>query len=216
MLDKAVVALGTQVRAQDGYAVRTVVENRLLPKGLCGVTVNGEKLPEGFVSMTREDIRRIYIPGAGGYLFPQGGCITVESYESGGETFLSVRVEHGIDPENGQYAYILLPDATAQETAGYDMSDIEILANDENVQAVREISSGLTGIVFHAAGEFAGVVAHQPMIAMLQKNSDKTNIAVCDPTQKRESMSYAVNGKTVQIACDSARGRGYRAVLEEE
>ena len=81
MLDKAVAALGTQVTAKDGYAVYTVVENRMLQSGLQGVRVNGELLAEDFVRMTREDIRSVYIPHAGGYLFPQGGMVTVEKQE---------------------------------------------------------------------------------------------------------------------------------------
>ena len=233
MLDKAVAAIGTAVNADDGYAVRTIVANQLMTEGLAGVLVNGEPLAEREGEYTREDVERIYIPKAGGYVFPKGGKVTIRVRKGEDGWVLAFWLEHGVNPKNGSYVYILLPNATEEETAAYDACDIEIAENGEKVQAVREKHSGLTGIVFREAGSYAGITADQPMIVMMEEKNGRISLTACDPTQERESFGLSVEGTGMVVSrdkrmtaeaaadgvklnvfCDSSKGRGYSAVLE--
>ena len=233
MFDKAIVALGAEVNAQDNYAVRTVVENKLLTNSVEGILINGQQIPSDFTEETRTDVERIYLPGTGGFIFPMGGKVTMRVYQKEDTPFFACWLEHGDNPRGEKYAYIVLPDASAEETAAYDAGNIEILANDGKIQSAREKASGLTGIVFREACEFAGVEAKQAMIVMMKEENGTISLSACDPTQKKETFEFVVqgakeivschermmaekteNGVKLMVSCDSSRGRGYQATLE--
>ena len=228
--DKAIVAIGSDVTAHDGFNVRTVVDNRAF-NAEAYIIADGKRIDyiENEISIFAQ---RIFIPHTGGYLFPYGEKIKIRFYESGKIRFIAIYIDHGKNPESKNYAYILLPNASEDDVEKYDISDIEILRNDSAVQSVRERSSGLCGIVFRKSVKHEGVNAHQPMILMLRQNNigDIISFIACDPTQKFEKFSFTIenawnftdsdpcieveelNGfSKFTVHCDSARGRGYSA-----
>lgn len=210
--DRAILCIGCDINAHDGYSVRTVIENRMLENGE-SIIADGIPMPFS-VGETSISAKRIYIPHAGGFIFPEGGNIKVKFYENDSVRFVSLYIDHGIDPENEKYAYILLPAATASTIDAYDANDIEILRNDDKIQCAKERSSGLCGIIFREAGEIEGLKADQAMIAML-KNDEKGNIlslSVCDPTQKLAKISLSAGEERFDIETDSAKGRGYKII----
>ena len=229
LLDRAVVCIGCDVAAHDGYGVRTVVDNRLLE---CGeeIVVNGEKIPFTPGDVSRNDVKYLHFAGGAGYLFPEAATVVIRHYEKAGERRVAVWIDHGVNPDGGSYAYIILPGASLEETASYDLTDIEILRNDSGVQAVYEKHSGLLGAAFRTPAKLYGIEAYQPMVTMARYDSEGTvvSIAATDPTQLLEGFSFAVqsvgrlnsrdtgadiryrNGiNRVRINCDSARGRAY-------
>ncbi len=226
--DRAILCLGSDISAKDGYSVRTIIENRAL-SGDGFIIADGKRIDfaDGELSLTAQ---RIFIPHTGGFIFPEGGDLRLKFYEGGGNRFVSLFVDHGTDPNGDRYAYILLPNASEQNTLAYDASDIAILQNDGRIQAAKERSSGLCGIAFREAGEFEGISADQPMIVMLHRdeNGKITSLAACDPTQRLTNLSFEINNGTnlfsndpcfsitresgmicAKITCDSARGRAY-------
>ncbi len=233
MMDKCTVALGTKITASDGYPVCTVVENHMLTHEDEFITVNGASLKAEPMEFTRSDIRTVHIPTSGGYVFPNGGEITIKVYENEGVMFVVLAVEHGVDPENGEYAYILLPGATQQEMQDFDCNGITILANTSDIQCVCEKSSGLTGCVFRKEGTVGRITAHTPLIAMIREGDGMLAVSVSEPTQNREEFSFSVEGTTspetcdmcintessdgkteVCISCDASRGRSYFVELK--
>ena len=232
MFDRVAVALGCCINAQDDYPVRTIIENRRLTEEMKEVRINGELFTCKPMKDTRTDISNIYIPGVAAYIFPLGGEITINIYENGGELFFACWFEHGINPINEQYAYIVLPNVEFNEMVAYlGLDDIEILDNNETVQCVREKHSNLTGIVFRQAKTLGTIEAMQPMIIMTKESDEKLMFSVSDPTQKLEQLSFCVGGSHVDnhdknmeytqkgkavevlIHCDSARGRTYSGVV---
>lgn len=226
MFDRAVVCIGCDINAKDGYAVRTVVDNRLLEKDE-DIVINGERIAFNPTDLSRNDVKYIHFGKGAAYLFPKEAKLVVRFYEKEGERRVSVWFDHGVDPESGSYAYVILPGATDKEAAAYDLSDIQILRNDSELQAVRELHSGLVGIAFRAPEELCGIRADQPMIAMARIEDGKVkSLAAADPTQLLDSFSFTYcgelmsedgcvnvkecDGKTnVKILCDSAGGRAY-------
>ena len=209
---KAILCLGSDITARDGYRVLTVVENRVIEDGE-SILADGVEIPfaEGEISLAA---KRVYIPHAGGFIFPEGGNLRVKFYEKSVLRFASVFFDHGYDPDGEKYAYIILPNATAEETWGYDASDIEIFRNDGIIQAARESSSSLCGIVFREAGEMRGICADHALIAMMQQGDDGKieALSVCDPTQRRSDISLSVSGEKFKIETDRARGRAYKII----
>jgi hyaluronate lyase len=226
LFDKAAVFIGCDVNANDGYAVRTVVDNRLLKEGE-SIVINGEGIPFSEGDTVREDVRYVYFENAGAYFFPKGGRLVIRFYSKEGDRRVALWFDHGISPKDGSYAYVLLPGASLEEAENYDIRDIEILRNDGKVQAVKEKHSGLVGIVFRSKEELCGIMAEQPMIAMARLVGEETvSLAAADPTQLLDSFSFTATGDLttddvcvtvkkvdekadVKILCDSARGRAY-------
>lgn len=228
MLDKAVVCIGCDVSAKDGYAIRTVVDNRLLEEDE-NIVINGEKISFIPGDVSRDDVKYIYFGKGAAYLFPAEAKLTIRFYEKEGERRVAVWFDHGVDPTSGSYAYVILPGVSLDEAERFDLSDIEILRNDSEIQAVREKHSGLVGIAFRASDEICGIKAHQPMIAMARAEDGKVkSIAAADPTQLLDSFSFSIKNEEdltsddgcialtrhkdsleVKVSCDSARGRAY-------
>lgn len=226
--DRAILCLGCDVDAHDGYAVRTVVENRALGNDAY-IVADCQKIDfaEGEFHI---EAKRIFVPNAGGFIFPNGGKITVRFYERSNLRFVAIWLDHGIDPKGEEYAYIILPGASEHTTAAYDTSDVEILYNDGKIQSAKERSSNLCGIIFRDEGELCGIRADQPMIAMLEsdESGNISSLSVTEPTQKRAYFSFEIeggaslssddtciesakeNGKSrFTVNCDSAKGRAY-------
>jgi len=236
MLDKAIVIIGTDISASDGFNTHTIVDHRILKNGLNGVQVNGRQITETELGRAREDVRSVYIPAVGGYVFPVECGVRIDTYQRGGKTFITVCIEHGVDPTNGSYVCVIRPNASPEETlAAQEDHDIVIASNDGQIQAVCEKHSGLTGIIFRDAGDILGVRVDQPMIIMLRQKDEGLEIAASDPTQTRDAFSFSIEGAyTVQsadpcvkphgkpdrtqldICCDSARGRAYRAAFKKQ
>lgn len=226
--DRAILCLGSDITAKDGYSVRTIIENRALSTDEF-IIVDGKRIDfaNGEFSITAQ---RIFIPHTGGFIFPEGGNIKVRFYENADVRYVSLWLDHGVDPDGEKYAYVVLPNATEEKALGYDINDIVILRNDGKIQAAKEISSGLCGIVFRQADVFEGISADQPMIAMLRSDESEeiNSLVVCDPTQRLNKLSFSVasasplfsadpcveltrNGDVLRavITPDSARGRAF-------
>ena len=206
--DKAILAIGCDVDSKDGYGVRTIIENRALSPDEY-IIADGKRIDfaEGEFSLAAQ---RIFIPHTGDFIFPEAGNIKVKFYEKSSLRYVSVYLDHGVDPTGEKYAYILLPGASERDVATYDVDDVEIIRNDGEIQSARERSSGLLGIVFRSAGELCGIKADHGLIAMAREASGKiTSLTVCDPTQRRTEISFSVGDKNFRIETDSARGRGY-------
>ncbi|MEV0587410.1 polysaccharide lyase 8 family protein [Nonomuraea sp. NPDC050310] len=186
-LDDAVVCLGAGISSTDGRPVETVVDNR----GGAGALTRGT----GWA----------HLAGVGGYAFPAGeggglrtlrevrtdswraindGADTGGSADPVSREYVTLWFDHGPDPADASYAYILLPGATPEQTAAYDRA--EILANTASVQAVtahgRSVGGGkLFAAVFWAAGEAGGVTADAPCTVLVRQAAGRIRVAVADP-----------------------------------
>ena len=106
-----------------------------------------------------------------------------------------------MDPQNGEYAYILLPGVTQEAVESFAPDAVTILANTQDVQCVREDTSGLTGYVFRKEGTFGSMTAHTPLIAMTHGGKDAFTLALSEPTQGKKAFSLSVAG-VYEVACE--------------
>jgi len=215
--DNEVVALGAGIRSSDGRPTETIVENRKLgSKGDEPLQVNGELMPPALGwSQRLDDVSWIHLDGVAGYVFPQPlqiqalrerrtGTWYAINNRSGSATpisrnYLTLWLDHGVNPANASYAYVLLPSAAAEDTAAYAASpDVEILENSEDVQAVREKKLGITAIHFWNSSprQVAGVTSSARASVMVSVTEALLDVAVSDPTQ--------VNTGTIRLELDHA------------
>lgn len=149
------------------------------------VTVNGVVDDQIFdTEKVIDQVEWVNLENVGGYYFPQPSSVTVNRTNNV-VSFFEMWLSHGVSPQNGTYAYVILPTQTAEQTAAYAKApDIEILVNNEKVQAVYDKSTGLTGIVFWQAGTFGGITVDQPMVMMYREKDGKLELSVADTTHK--------------------------------
>ena len=106
------------------------------------------------------------------------------------ENYLEMWVDHGQNPENASYSYVLLPETSAEETENYAQAPkVTILENSSEVQAVRHETLKITGINFwqEQGGSVDGITSDKAASVMLQETEQGTvKISVSDPTMKNK------------------------------
>ncbi|AOR30237.1 lyase [Streptomyces fodineus] len=208
-LDDTVVCLGAGITCTDGTAVETTVENRNLgPSGGAPFTVDGTVRPASHPwSATLTGAKWAHIGGHGGYVFPGGTTLHAlrdardgswSTINKGGSTtvvnrkYLTMYVDHGTDPVDASYAYLLLPGATVARTQARaaDASRLTVLANTDSRQGVSVRSLGFTGVNFWLGGTVGRLTASDPCCVMISEKADGTAvIAVSDPMRMRTSLT---------------------------
>jgi len=175
LFDNEIVALGSNVKTTDGYETRTYVTNYRL------ATDEQVKKGDNWVRYTK---------GAG-YYFPQG--VPVEKADTS-NSLHEMWINHGTDPTNGKYAYVILPDVTSDaEISAYSVNpDIEILLQNDFVHAVKEKNTGVTGYVFWRRGTYSDLTVSSPCVLTISE----TEIKAADPTHKLDILNVTYKGKT--------------------
>ena len=243
LFDDEIVCLGAGINANDGFDVRTIVENRKSNKlvsynsvkiGSEKVTVNGVETSVTDGELTREDVDWVNLENVGGYYFPEDGNVTMNR-TTGEKSFFEMWIEHGVNPSEQGYAYVILPTQNAAQTQAYAQNPgVEILCNTDKISAVYDKSSGSTGVVFWEAGTFEGITVDKPMIMMYKRTEDGLKISVSDPTHKLlkaniktnseylsidsldKRIELAEDGKGLEINFASSDGASIEGILIEE
>lgn len=104
------------------------------------------------------------------------------------QNYLEMWFDHGINPTDEGYSYVLLPETTAQKTEEYAKnSKVKILENTNDIQAVYHDGLKMTGINFwnENGGSIDYIKCDKPASVIIQQTPQKTlKIAVSDPTMK--------------------------------
>ncbi|MFG1708221.1 polysaccharide lyase 8 family protein [Nonomuraea sp. M3C6] len=168
-LDDAIVCLGAGITAEDGTPVETVVDNRRTGAPL---TVEA-----GWA----------HLDGHGGYVVPGGQALhTLRERRTGGgatRDYVTLWLDHGVDPRSAGYVYLLLPGASEEETrARAAGAGVRVLANTARLQAVHVPSLGITAANFWNAGTAADLSASAPCALLVRERGDGTaTLTVSDP-----------------------------------
>ena len=106
-------------------------------------------------------------------------------------------LDHGIDPVNKSYSYIIVPNATEAAVKRLVKKEPFILVNEKTRQEVISASGNTAGIVFYEPGKsavFGGIEADQPCLVMIKRDRDKLQVSVADPTQLLSEVNISLNG----------------------
>lgn len=224
MFDDEIVALGAGINSNDGIDVNTTIENRKLQAADNELIINGQVKPvtNGWTE-TINNANWAHLAGTTensdiGYYFPQGGSIqalrevrsgnwhTLASsgtYTNNTENYATMWFDHGVNPENKDYSYVLLPNKTTEQTENYSTNpDIEVLENSDRVQAVKEKKLNIIGANFwkNQTATADMITCNKKASLMLKKADDQLTISVSDPTQINQEwidIELAQEGKSV-------------------
>ncbi|MCI9626176.1 MAG: hypothetical protein HFI90_05275 [Clostridia bacterium] len=216
LFDDEIVCLGSGITGGSSE-VESIVDNRMLKEGASNrLVVNGEEISETEFEKKDQTVKTIYLEGNTenadmGYYFPGEQKVTYQkehrsekkadmwlsdSLETVDADFCKIRYEHGINPKNAGYSYVVLPNTTQERLKKYEAEpDIEILAQDDKVHAVRDNKLGVTGYNFWSSqgGEAGGIRTNGKLILMNAENEHQAEFSMTEPTMK---------GGTVTVTCD--------------
>ncbi|MFJ1757023.1 polysaccharide lyase family 8 super-sandwich domain-containing protein [Kitasatospora sp. NPDC088134] len=223
LLDDSVVCLGAGLSCADGVPVETVVDNRNLgAAGTHALTVDGVAQPATLGwSQQFTGARSVALAGFGGYVFPGGANVKAlrearsgswHDVNSGGTTdvltrrYVTLWFDHGTDPVDASYAYLLLPGADAAATAARAAAPtVTILANSASVQAVSDAASGVVAANFHAAGSVGGITVSAPCSVLVREAGGVLTVSVADPARTVSAVQVTVD-RPGYLSADPAQG----------
>ncbi|GII81860.1 lyase [Sphaerisporangium rufum] len=179
-LDDAVVCLGAGITAGDGVPVETVVDNRR----------TAAPLSVAF------DRKWAHISGHGGYVVLGGGPLRVRRDRRTGRgatrSYATLWLDHGVDPWNAGYVYLLLPGASRAGTRARaaDPGWVRVLANTAARQGVHLPSLGITAVNFWRPGTAGGLTASGSCAVLVREHGDGTaTLTVADPREDLEELT---------------------------
>ncbi|MCD6049585.1 MAG: hyaluronate lyase [Verrucomicrobia bacterium] len=229
MFDDEIVALGNGITSTDNRIIETIVENRKLnTSGNNAFTVNGtaQSTTLGW-SATLTNVSWAHLVGTAasgadiGYYFPTATTLKAVREQRtnnwaniGGSAtailtnrFMTLWRDHGSNPANASYAYVLLPSKSSAQVSTYaGAPNISILAQSTNVHAVKENTLNLLAANFWTDGtNTVDILTSQQKASVLVKQDATTiEVAVSDPTQNNGTVrrvlaqddSYVQDGST--------------------
>lgn len=208
-----------QVYPPDDNMPLELTNTSLFETGAEAIVANGELLEfESDSPIALTDTEWVTLENNAGYYFPNGGDLTVAKVGDATK-FMELRLDHDVDPDGEEYSYVLLPNKNDLETADYAADpDISIIANTEQVQAVKDRSTGVTGIVFWEAGTFGDITVSEPMIVMIQEKDGLFELSLSDPTQKLNTASITIDRSLEAVRNDQALSieTGTQTVLQTD
>ncbi|MEU6258828.1 polysaccharide lyase 8 family protein [Streptomyces sp. NPDC047043] len=187
-VEDAVICLGAGISCTDGVPVETILDNRNL----------GE---EG----TQEFVRGrgwAHLDGHGGWLLPDGDLHTLREDRTGAWSDINTTstterrtrrwqtlwLDHGTDPTDATYLYVLMPGASRQAVAARaaDRHWLSLLANDSTRQAVHVPSLGLTAANFWQPGTAGPLAASAPVSVLVRRRARTATLCVSEPPRTGE------------------------------
>ncbi|WP_190018585.1 polysaccharide lyase 8 family protein [Streptomyces lucensis] len=190
-LPDAVICLGAGISCADGVPVETVVDNRNLGEGGSPALVRGRTWA--------------HLEGHGGWVLPRGGELHALREDRTGawgdinadgagerrtRRWQTLWLDHGTDPVDAAYAYVLLPGASRAETAARaaDRHWLSVLANDAACQAVAVPRAGLTGASFWRAGTVGDLTASAGASVLVVRRGRRATLCVSEPPRTGEPL----------------------------
>ncbi|MFF7951529.1 polysaccharide lyase 8 family protein [Streptomyces griseorubiginosus] len=193
-LADAVVCLGAGITCTDGVPVETVVDNRNLGEGGEQAFVRGP----GWA----------HLEGHGGWLVPDtvqalredrtgawSDINTGSTTERRTRRWQTLWLDHGTDPVDATYAYVLLPGAARRTVAARaaDRHWLSVLANDGTCQAVHVDRLGLTAANFWQPGTAGPLTASAPTSVLVRRTGRTATLCVAEPPRTGEPLEIVWN-----------------------
>jgi hyaluronate lyase len=215
MFQKEIIALGAGISSTDNRNIETIIENRKL-KDKCdnNLIIDGEYIPSSLAGIQEQnEANWIHLAGSKeeadiGYYFPCGSNIKFIHEKRQGawkdinvdgpsseieRSYLTMWIDHGINPINDSYSYVILPNTTSKEVMSYAKNpEITILENRKEVQAVKNTRLNIIGINFweDAIETVEYITCHKKASIMIMEAAGSLEISLSDPTMENEGAIY--------------------------
>ena len=146
---------------------------------------------------------------------------TQEKVEATLETFKAY-INHGTQPTNGSYSYIVVPNKTASEVAAYaDDNDIVVVSNTNKVQAVRHDGLKITQVNFYEAGSLEykdgnTITVDKPCNVIIDESGSSRLITLAMTEREgNETVNVKINSTTTTFVTKGVPYAGQSITLSE-
>lgn len=210
MFNDVIICLGAGINSSEGVPVTTAVNQSYLKNEPIIKTSETEDKAIDQQKLTNPDW---ILHDSIGYMFPEGGTLKLETKKVEGswnrvalrypdekitDQIFKLWFEHGINPNNRSYEYVLVPNADRTVMERMERQLPYEIKNWKNRQEIISNSGEMAGIVFYESGKseaFGGIEVDRPCVIMLKNQAGDLHLSVADPTQLLEEMNIAFDRK---------------------
>lgn len=211
--DNFVLCLGAGIEADSGLVVTTSIDQRIQRGNLFHIENNKwEKVST--LSLPKTGEARFFHDQTGYIVVePEAAKATVEKrtgkwkdimnmypvdYTETKEV-MSLWLDHGKDPKNGSYQYVILPASSKQKVKNFDLKSIRVNSNTPKYQSVT-----IGNTTYIAAYPPANIEIMEGMkvtgtnigLFMITVEGNRRKVMIVDPTQQQTSMTFSFRGET--------------------
>lgn len=214
LLEDGMLALGSNINSESNKAY-TVIDNRIINenddakvfvnsiltkdnkniyKKHSYIEYRNDKKDENiFYILLQNDETNVNITNRSGSFKEIGG----KSDKIISKKFLEIIVNHGNMPKNKSYAYLVLPNYKENDIKKYNLSDIEILEQNENLHAVKIKSKNvlLLNSWNNKTKKINGLEINNKLSLIKEEKDNKLIISISDPTNSQKNyITFTING----------------------
>jgi len=230
MFGDVILCAGTHIACTSPHSVETIIENRNIGPAGAGDNValfnsmTTQRLTGKGVQETFTAPKWLHLADVGGYVILAGNppLKGIREERSGSwydinkrpssptdprtRTYVTLWLDHGVTPDAQSYAYVMLPNATAAETASYSASpSITPMENSPRLQYAKGVfpTSTVWGAIFwnDAACSHDIISANTTACVFVRMTDSAIEVAVSDPTKagaKIITVTITINNSGIQ------------------
>lgn len=208
--DDEIVAIGCGINSSRSERIVTNI-NQCFSDGNVYLDGNSTNLSPG--DWYLDNIESVYHDNIG-YVFFSSISIRLKNQSQSGDWYsinhiysddivsndvFSLWLNHGTSPSNATYQYIVVPDVTPSEIDSYANDiPVTVISNTTSVQAVRQESDFITGIIFHSAGSVTvhsnlTVETDKPCVVLLDESGSTPVVKVSNPDNSELLVNITLN-----------------------
>ena len=210
LFDDTIVCLGSGISANTNDVVTTAINQSFLKGNV--IVANNDKIQTNLRKgnaiqpnwMLHDDI---------GYLFPKDGNINFSTNILEGswnnvakryrpvlltEHIFKLWFNHGTQPRNQSYNYVLLPNATQDKMVDLFKNNPFKIINTKQQQSVENLEKKQAGIVFYKAGASkikGGISVNKPCVVLLEEKPNQLMLSISDPSHQLKNINVTIDGK---------------------
>lgn len=218
--DEEVVCLGNTIKSTSGFKVNTTV-NQCLLEGDVLVFDRGNKSTVASGDYKYKNTLDWVYHDKVAYFFPENGTVDLSAQQHRGDwssinanyqeepavtkDVFTLSFNHGIDPTEGAYAYVIVPGISESEAQAYDISNIEVLVNSDSIQAVYHKKQRAYGFVFYKAASFVTngfAIEVDAGCVLMVKDVDKKEpiVFVADPKNGTDPINVHIKTPAIKVS----------------
>lgn len=129
---------------------------------------------------------------------------------------VSLWIDHGKDPKNGTYQYLILPATTSKEVLQFDTKQINTISNTNQLQAVTIGKTSYIAAYMPANIKLKSTLSFKssnPGLFMIEERADKIKVIITDPTQLLSSIDITINDTIQTVQLPSADKKGTPIII---
>lgn len=210
MFDDQIVCLGNGITAKTPFNVTTAINQVYLKNDVLIDTKDAKtKQIKGARKLTVSNPNWV-LHNHLGYIFPSGGTLSLITKPVAGSwhnvaqrykdeiikaPIFNLYLNHGDNPVDANYEYILVPNATKEKLTDYHKNHKFKIVNTLDYQIVSRSDSSLFGVVFYAPAKVESVAVDAPCLLILEKLKDGIKLSVSEPTHVLKNIKIIIEGK---------------------